>query len=255
MIDLIKNPKLVVFRKGTIMRKNLIGILCFSSLFFLSCWDKDDSPVIETLDGIKITVNSFNEAYDIGVETVSRLVNIEKKNIQEIVSKDIDEVPEQFQQINYQFQKKNFYDHYRQLLMFKIAADKSGFTSRPDIKGILKYNEMQTISQLYIQEQVEKRIKITDKDAEEECKRLRAKNKELAVLPVERCIMIGRGSLKQAESQKILPKVLERVKEGISIKHNDKFDLEQYLGGNKSSKKEEEKAQEPETKSKNKKTK
>ena len=46
---------------------------------------------------------------------------------------------------------------------------------------------------------------------------------------LDRCLQIGRGVLKQEESQKILPKVLERVKEGISIKHNDKFDLEQYL--------------------------
>lgn len=215
------------------MRKILVVILYVGVLLFWSCED-DNSPVIETIDGKKITVKSFEEAYNIGVETVSRLVNIEKKNIQEIVSKDIDEVPEQFQQINYQFQKKNFYDHYRQLLMFKIAADKSGFTSRPDIKGILKYNEMQTISQLYIQEQVEKKLKITDADVEKECKKLRAnKNKEIAALPIERCLMIARGIIKQRESQKILPKVLERVKEGISIKHNEKFDLDEYLGNNK----------------------
>ena len=36
-------------------------------------------------------------------------------------------------------------------------------------------------------------------------------------------------SSKTRRVSKILPKVLERVKEGISIKHNDKFDLEQYL--------------------------
>jgi len=66
-------------------------------------------------------------------------------------------------------------------------------------------------------------------DANNKCKELREKDKRMQNVTLDRCVQIGRGVLKQQESEKILPKVIERVKEGISIKHNEKFDLEQYL--------------------------
>ena len=167
--------------------------------------------------------------YETAIESMSRMQNVEKENLIKIVSTDIEELDEQLKSINYQFQPKNFYDNYRNMYMIKTAADKSGFTTRADIKNIVKYLEMQTISQLYITEQVEKKIKITDEDASNKCKDLREKDPRMKSVTLDRCLQIGRGVLKQEESQKILPKVLESVKEGISIKHNEKFDLEQYL--------------------------
>ena len=167
-----------------------------------------------------LTRNKLNE-----IQTNSN----QSKNLIKIVSTDIDELDEQLKAVNFQFQPKNFYDNYRNMYMIKAAADKSGFSTRADIKNIVKYLEMQTVSQLYIQEQVEKKIKITDEDVTTKCRDLREKDPRMKSVTLDRCLQIGRGVLKQEETQKILPKVLERVKEGISIKHNDKFDLEQYL--------------------------
>jgi predicted nucleotidyltransferase len=195
--------------------------------FLINCGD--DSPLIEALNGDKITVKRFETSYETAIETMSRMQNIEKKNLMEFISKDIDEVPEQFQSLNYQFQKKNFYENYRQMLMTKLAAEKSGFTTRADIKEILEQVEMQTITQLYIQEQVEKKIKISEDEALAECTRLRTQNAQLAAMPLDKCTMLGRGNLKRVKSQEVLPKVMERIKEGVSIKHNDKFDLDSYL--------------------------
>jgi predicted nucleotidyltransferase len=204
-------------------------LLTLSTLF--NCGD--DSALIESLNGEKITVKRFETAYETAIETISRMQNIEKKNLLEFIAKDIDEVPEQFQALNYQFQKKNFYENYRQMLMTKLAAEKNGFTSRPDIKEILDQVTMQTITQLYIQEQVEKRIKITEEDAKEECEKLRAKNVQLASMPIDKCIMFAKGNLKRIRSQEVLPKVMERIKEGVSIKHNEKFDLDAYLNSDR----------------------
>ena len=206
----------------------LINLIILSVISFAGCED-DSSSVIETLDGEKITVKNFETTYETAIESMSRMQNVEKENLIKIVSTDIDELDEQLKSVNYQFQPKNFYDNYRNMYMIKAAADKSGFSTRADIKNIAKYLEMQTISQLYIQEQVEKKIKITDEDATVKCKELREKDPRMKSVTLDRCLQIGRGVLKQEETQKILPKVLERVKEGISIKHNDKFDLEQYL--------------------------
>jgi hypothetical protein len=88
---------------------------------------------------------------------------------------------------------------------------------------------MQIVSQLYVMHLVESKIKISEEEAMEECQKLRAKEPQVSSLPIDRCILFARAKLKKDKSQEILPKVLERIKEQVSIKHNDKFDLEAFL--------------------------
>lgn len=195
-------------------------------LFFIGC---EESPVIETINGEKITVKKFEDFYGTAIESMSRMQNIEKKNLIEFIAKDINEVPDQFKSLNYQFKKKNFYENYKQMLITKSVAEKSGFAKRPDIQAILKQVEMQTITTLYIQEQVEKKIQISDEEAMAECEKLRKENGGLTNLTLDKCMMVGRGSLKEQRSKEILPRVLERIKEGVTIKHNEKFELDSYL--------------------------
>ena len=206
------------------MKKYLVILV--SLFIFTAC---ENSPVIETINGDKITVKKFEESYNTAIESMSRMQNIEKKNLIEFIAKDINEVPEQFKGLNYQFKKKNFYENYKQMLITKSVADKDGFSKRPDIQAILKQIELQTITTLYIQEQVEKKIQITDEEAMGECERLRRENPGLANLTLDRCMLVGRGSLKEQKSKEVLPIVLERIKEGATIKHNEKFDLDAYL--------------------------
>ncbi|MEM7179855.1 MAG: lipoprotein LipL31 [Spirochaetota bacterium] len=213
------------------MKKSIV-LIAFIFLFNMCTCDQGgstNSPVIEVLDSHKITVKQFDDAYETAIESLSRTQNIEKKNLIDWISKDISEVPDQFKGLNQQFQKKNFYDNYRQMMMIKIVADKTNFTTRPDIKRILDQVTMQTISSLYIQEQVEKKLHITEKQIEAECGRLRKENAQFSAMDINRCMMIAKGFLKRRESEKIVPKVMERIKERISIKHNDKFDLDEYL--------------------------
>ena len=151
----------------------------------------------------------------------------------EFISKDIGELPEQMQGLNYQFQKKNFYENYRQMLMIEIAATKDGFTKRKDIQDILELNKLQTLTTLYINEMVNKKIKITDKEVEEECQKIRIEQKQIASLPVDRCLELARGKLKREKAQRIYPKVLERIKEKILVKHNENFDLDAFLSQEK----------------------
>lgn len=213
------------------MKKAITLILI---LLAVNSCDKDDSQLIESLDSEKLTVKKFQHAYETALEAFSRTQNIEKKNLMEIITTDVTELDRQLQPIHMQYQKKSFYESYRNMLMVKMAADKAGFTSRPEIKDILKYLEMQTVAQLYIAEEVEKKIKISEEDTQKECERLRAKDPRYKSLPVEKCLMFARAGLKAEETQNNLPKILERIKEGIAIKHNDKFDLDQFLKGDKS---------------------
>lgn len=200
----------------------------FLSILSQAC-NEDNSQLIETIGGEKITTNKVKTAFETEIEYFSRVQSLEKKNLQEIINKDIDDLDEQLKPIHQKFQKKNFFDNFRSVTIIKNAAEKTGFTSRPEIKEILEYIQAQTIAQLYTQEEVEKKIKISEEDAQAECTKQRATDKRFAALPLDKCIMIARGILKSELSRQEFPRVMEHIKEKVEIKHNDKFDLDQYL--------------------------
>lgn len=225
-------------KKGSVMRIRIYTLIFAAiSLGFLGC-NQDDSPVIETIDGEKITVKRFERDYEIALDTFSRQYNIEKKTlIDDILSKDIKDLPQQLQQIHYQFDKKNFYENsYRDFLIIAKAAEKSGFTNRTDIKNILEFMRIQTLSQLFILEELEKKIKISEDDVKAECEKLRKSSPEAASKPLSDCLKFARGELKLQYFKQNQDKVKDRIKEGVSIKHNDAFDLDEYLKNTKGSK-------------------
>ncbi len=226
------------------MSQKFLLIALFSALV-LTANCGDTSPVIETLDGYKITVKEFETAYDTALDSISRLQNIEKKTLLEFVEKDVQEVPQQFQEMNFQLQKKNFYQTYRQMLMTKLVAEKKGYFSRPDVQEVLKQVEMQTIAQMYVSEQVEKKIQITDEVAKSECERLRGLDKNIATLTIDKCLQFAKAQIKTAQTREQLPLVVERIKEEITIKRNDKFDLDAYLAPKKKTPEPENKTEEP----------
>ena len=81
-------------------------------------------------------------------------------------------------------------------------------------------------------EEVEKKIKIPDDLVKKECEKLRNERPEVAAKPLNDCLTYARAKLKAEESESQVQRVMERIKEGITIKHNDKFDLDEYLKGN-----------------------
>ncbi|MCZ8343015.1 MAG: lipoprotein LipL31 [Leptospira sp.] len=213
------------------MTQKTIPFFLLVFTFIVSC--SDSSPVIETLEGHKITVKEFETAYDTALDSISRLQNIEKKTLLEFVEKDISEVPAQFQDLNFQLQKKNFYQTYRQMIMTKIVAEKSGYTSRSDVAEVLRQVEMQTIAQMYVSEQVEKKVQISDEQAKAECERMRGANRDIAALTIDKCLAYAKANIKQIQTRELLPQVVERIKEEVTIKRNDKFDLDAYLAPKK----------------------
>jgi hypothetical protein len=204
-----------------------LNILLF--LFFTSCTQQDNSQWIETIENDKITTDRIKRAFDTEIEYLSRQQSIEKNNLIEIINKDVDELEDQLKPIHQKFQKKNFYNTYKSMLIVKNAAEKTGFSNRPDIKDIIEYVRTQTISQLYLQEEIEKRIKISDEDANKECQNLRNKDPRFKVLTIDKCIMVARGYLKNELSNREFQYTLDKIKERLVYKTNDKFDIDEYL--------------------------
>lgn len=207
------------------MAKFFFSILLVSFLF--SC--KEESQVIETLDGHKVTVEEFRTAYDTYVDFISRSQNIEKKTLLEFIDKTEAEIPQQFLDLYFSLQKRNFYNNYRQTLMTKIVADKKGFSSRPEVQSQMKFQEMQMVSQLFLQEEVEKKIKITQEQVEAECERLRKSEKNIDKIDIEKCLNFARANLRSQKTREEIPQLIERIKEEVSIRRNENFDLDAYL--------------------------
>jgi hypothetical protein len=210
-------------------------LILVSFLFFTQCKDfsfGSSSPVIETIGGRKITVKSFEDTYNVALESFAKSQGVEKSVLVDYLKKDPSEVPEQLKQVIAQFNKKNFYENYRQLIINTIALEKTNFHERDDVKSMSEYLRMQTISQLYIMEQIEKKIKISDQEIEDECKYLRSQSREIAALPVDRCQSMAKSRIKNNKFQENFPKVIERIKEEVNIKHNDDFNLDNYLNSN-----------------------
>jgi hypothetical protein len=211
-------------------------LLFFLSFFLLTqCKDfsfGSSSPVIETIGGRKITVKSFEDTYNVALESFAKSQGVEKSVLLDYLKKDPAEVPDQLKQIVSQFNKKNFYENYRQLVINTVALEKSSFHERDDVRSMAEYLRMQTISQLYIMEQIEKKIKISDQEVEEECKYLRSQSREIAALPIDRCQSMAKSRIKSNKFQENFPKVLDRIKEEVNIKHNDDFNLDNYLNSN-----------------------
>ncbi|GBF49210.1 hypothetical protein LPTSP4_07200 [Leptospira ryugenii] len=210
---------------------NKLTILFSLFIFVVHCGD--DSAVIETLDGHKITVKDFEAQYDTALNSISRLQNIDKKTLIEFIEKSPEEVPPQFREFNLQLQKKNFYQTYRQMVMTQIVAEKKGYTSRPDVQEVLKQVQMQTIAQMYVSEEVDKKIRISDDQIKAECERLRGLDKNISNLTIDKCLQFAQTQLKGQQSREELPLVVERIKEEVTIKRNDKFDLDAYLAPKK----------------------
>ncbi|MCX7998472.1 MAG: lipoprotein LipL31, partial [Leptospiraceae bacterium] len=159
-----------------------------------------------------------------------------------IINKDPKELPKEMQSIHYQFQKANFYEnYYRDMLITAKAAEKSGFTNRPEVKRMLEFMKLQYISQIYLMEEFEKRFKVTDEEVKAECEELRKKNMQLASRPISDCLNYARASLKLKYMSENQAKIRERIKEGISVKRNENFDLEEYLKNSQTSSKPESK--------------
>ncbi|MGJ4788400.1 lipoprotein LipL31 [Leptospira koniambonensis] len=210
--------------------KRLYFSLTLLLSFFSFAYCGDGTPVIESIDGNKITISSFESALDTALDSLSRTQNIEKKNvIKFLFIEEESKVPQAFLQLRPEFKKRRFFDRYHEMMVVKSAADKSGFSKRSDIKEILKFQEMQLIYGMYIAEQIESRIKISEQDLAQGCQELRTKYKQAESLTLEQCYDAARAQIKGRKSEEIYKSVLDRIKETVAIKHNEKFDLEKYL--------------------------
>ncbi|MDX1959704.1 MAG: lipoprotein LipL31 [Leptospiraceae bacterium] len=188
----------------------------------------DNNTIIEKINNEEITINKFERILNTALKVLSSTQNIEMNSILEILSTNQDDLDENLKPIHYQFQKKAFYESYKNILTTYDLAEKSGFTDRADIKEMMNYLHLQTISQLYITEEVNKKAKVSSEEAKSECSRLRKEDPRFKELSDQNCVKVGRAYIKENKTKEVLPIVLEKIKSQSKFKKNEKFDMEKY---------------------------
>ena len=203
----------------------LLMTLALHLTLVLFCTDKG-GEIIEKIEGYAITTQDFEEHYNSTVEIVSRLANVDKKSLGKFICKPDDKVK---MQISQRLLPENSYKIYRDLRMVEQVARQDGFLERPVIKRILEQKTLETIAQLYLQEKMEKYLKITTEQKESRCAQMRQGNpRRFGHLPYDQCVYYAEQSLKQEIFHKRKDQLVDEIKERVQVKKG-KINKDDYL--------------------------
>lgn len=150
-------------------KKNTIIALMFSSIF---C--KEQGVKIEQIGKENITTTKFETYYETYIEKASRLANAEKKTLFELMCNP-EKVPNDpaVQEMILGLEPKNSYQKYREMKIIEQAAKTEGFDKKPIIKNILEQIMLETLVNLYIQEKMQGKIKVSDSQIEKKVPRIK----------------------------------------------------------------------------------
>lgn len=201
------------------------------SLFTFTHCNQGKGEEIETIGSKTITTGDYEDYYTTYVEKAARFANAEKSTLFKLMCNP-DQVPasQLIQDLIQKLQPENNYEEYRQMRIYEQAARAEGFHERPVIKKIIDQVVLETIVRLYMQEKMEEKVKITTEQKQEKCNELRRQYpQKVASLPLDTCLYIAEGILKQEIFIREDPRLREELKEGVVIKKNPKFDRDDYF--------------------------
>ncbi len=207
----------------------LINLLILSLLILvISCKEKGTS--IEVIGKDNITTSDFETYYETYIEKASRLANAEKKTLYELMCSP-EKIPQDpaIQELIAGLYPENSYQKFREMKIIEQAAKLEGYDQRPIIKNILEQVRLETLVNLYIQEKIQGKIKISTEQIEKGCEELRLKDKRIQALPVDQCLKIAEAYVKNEIVRNEYPKIINEIKESVQVKKNASFDKEKYL--------------------------
>lgn len=209
--------------------KNFINYLFFLLIIFLiSC--KEQGVQIEQIGKESITTTKFETYYETYIEKASRLANAEKKTLFELMCNP-DKVPQDpaIQEMIAGLYPENSYQKYREMKIIEQVAKNEGFDKKPAIKNIIDQVVLETLVNLYIQEKMQEKIKVSESQVEKKCEELRKQDKRITNLNIEQCLKFAEAYLKQEIVRTEYPRIMNEIKESVVIKKNQDFNKEKYF--------------------------
>lgn len=210
-----------------IKRVSLLSFAVFTAL--ASC--KERGRVIETIGKDTITTDKFETYYSTYIEKASRLANADKETLYKLMCNP-DQIPPDpaIRELIGGLIPENNYEKFRDMKIIEQAALSEGYQDRPVIKEILDQVYMETLVNLYVQEKIQEKIKISETEKEEKCSALRKERpQQMAGLTLDQCLKVAERFIKMEIVQREYPKIIEGIKESVQIKRNPDFDREKFL--------------------------
>jgi len=206
----------------------LISILTFTVLFGAAC---KKGEVIEDIGSHTVTTAEYEDYYSTFVDKAAIYANADKSTLYKLMCNP-DQIPPNpiLRDLFDKLDPHVNYDEYREMKIIEQVARAEGFADKPVVKKIIEQTVMETIVKLYFQEKLDQRIKISLEEKTARCDELRMRfPQKMAPLPLETCLYIAEGFIKQEIIEKEGPKLRDDIKEGVAIKKNKDFDRDDYL--------------------------
>lgn len=187
--------------------------------------------VIEEIGNHTVTTTEYEDYYSTFVDKAAIYANAEKSTLYKLMCNP-DQIPPNpiLRDLFDKLDPKVNYEEFREMKIIEQVAKSEGFTEKPIVKKIIEQTVMETIVKLYFQEKLDQRIKISLEKKTERCNELRARfPQKMGPLPLETCLYIAEGFIKQEIIEKEGPKLRDEIKESLAIKKNKDLDRDDYL--------------------------
>lgn len=183
----------------------------------------NQGDVIESIGNDGITTADFESYYEAEIEKISRMNNVKKKQLYEMIcdprmdGKKI-------------FQPKNVYEKYRQSRIILSVANEENFLEDPRIQQIIENARNEAIAQLFVNQKFSEIVKISEDDKDKTCQDLRSREPaRFGPLPIEDCKREAEKFLMAKLYRENAMKIQNDIKERVKIDLNKDFDKDEYL--------------------------
>ena len=213
-----------------LQKPRLYGALLAICLLFGAC---KDGEVVETIGDHRVTTAEFEQFYEAAIEKFTMRTGANKSRVYQLIC-DPSQIPQdvdpQIRETIRSMTPRNMYQIYRDSLIVEIVAEEDGFLDRPDVQQIIELTIRQTIAELYMQEMLKNKIRISQEDKQQMCEELRRRDPATyGPLTLEQCWEFAEGVLKAEYYRQKTPEIYAEIRERIRVRRNDDFDRDEWL--------------------------
>ncbi|MCB1308407.1 MAG: hypothetical protein KDK30_09520 [Leptospiraceae bacterium] len=190
----------------------------------------EEGEVIETIGNKTITTSDFENFYSTAIEQFVMKSGVDKASLF-VWMCDPTKLPiEELRPGIRELRPESIFKSYHDVVIVEQVALSEGFDEDPLIKEILEQNRRQVLAQLYIQHELNRKIKITEEEKLELCQTLRERRPDvIGPLPLDTCKMIAEGELKKRYFFNETPNIINEIREKVQVQKNENFDLDEFL--------------------------
>ncbi len=178
---------------------------------------------METIGDRKIWTKDYETFYQTSMDLTGRMAGSGKEAISRLVC-------DESSPLSTALKPENHYAQYRDTLIIAQVAKDEGFLDKTEVKLMMEQSRLQTIAQLYINEKIMQKVKISKEEKLKTCQELRAQEpSKMAPLSLEDCLDVAAGVLKRRRAKEKGAEILGEIKEQIAVKKNGSFNKDVYL--------------------------